>query len=474
MNHIQGLDRSQILLLPEAVDDFISEDNPVRFIDVFVENLPLVEMGFASAVVPSTGRPPYHPADVLKLYLYGYLNRVRSSRKLEMECRRNLELMWLMKKLTPDYKTIADFRKNNSAALKKVCRNFTLLCKDQDLFGGELVAIDGSKFLAVNASSRNFTHKRLKRAISHIDEKVEQYLRDLDVHDQQESSDKKLTVEELKKKIELLKEKKDLYEEKEKELQDSGENQISLTDPDSRSMMVGVGTDVAYNVQTAVDSKHHLIVDHEVTNHPTDQNELYPLARQAKETLQVDSLDVVADMGYYHGEHIKKCEDDSITVYTEKPETSANQKRGLFHKDLFVYDNNKDSYTCPAGKELRFRSMLDEGGRLTRYYVTPACRSCPLKSKCTRGEQRRITRWIHEDVLDRMRQRVREHPDMMKKRRCIVEHPFGTMKRWWDQGFFLMKGLPKVSGEMALTVFAYNLKRAIKVLGVRKLVAVVS
>jgi archaellum component FlaF (FlaF/FlaG flagellin family) len=382
--------------------------------------------------------------------------------------------MWLMKKLAPDYKTIADFRKHNSVALKKVCRNFTLLCKDQDLFGGELVAIDGSKFLAVNASSRNFTHKRLKRALQHIDQKVEQYLRDLDVHDQQESSGKKLTVEELKKKIQLLKEKKDLYESKEKELQQSGENQISLTDPDSRSMMTGVGTDVAYNVQTAVDSKHHLIVDHEMVNHPTDQNELYPLASKAKETLQVESLSVVADMGYYHGEHVKKCEDDNITVYTEKPETSANQKIGLFHKDVFVYDKQKDVYVCPAKQELRFRSMLDEDGRLTRYYVTPACRSCPLKPKCTRGVQRRISRWIHEDVLDRMRQRVREHPEMMKKRRCIVEHPFGTMKRWWDQGFFLMKGLPNVRGEMSLTVLAYNLKRAIKILGVPKLIAAIA
>jgi transposase len=475
MDYIQGSNRDQILLFPDAIDDFISPENPVRFIEAFVDSLNLQELDFRSAILSETGRPPYHPGDFLKLYLYGYLNAVRSSRRLEKESQRNLELMWLLKKLTPDFKTIADFRKNNTEALKGVCREFTLLCKDQDLFGGELVAIDGSKFLAVNANFRNFTHRRLKRALDHINEKVAGYLRDLDVHDQKEAPrEKKGTVEELRKKIKMLKDRRKLYESKRKEMEISGENQVSLTDPESRSMMVGVGTDVAYNVQAAVDEKHHLIVDHEVVNNPTDQNELAPMAGRAKETLGVEKLKVVADRGYYHGDHIKTCEEKGIMVYTDKPETSANRKHGLFPKDVFIYDKRKDRYRCPAGKELTYRFDSLELDRHIRYYVGTGCRGCPLKSKCTRSQSsRKISRWIHEEVLERMKKRVREHPDIMKKRREIVEHPFGTMKRWMDQGFFLMRGLPKVRAEASLTVFSYNLKRAMNVLGVPKLISAV-
>jgi transposase len=473
MDFIQGSAREQILLLPESIDDFILPENPVRFIEAFVDSLTLTKLGFKS--LPDTGRPPYNPADLLKLYLYGYVNSIRSSRRLEGECRRNLEVLWLLRKLSPDFKTIADFRKDNGEAIRSVCRRFTLVCREQDLFGGDLVAIDGTKIKAVNANWKNLSHRRIRKYLADIDEKISQYFKDLEFYDNQEASTHKtVTVKELKEKIKNLHKDRQYFERKREELDKTPDGQISLTDPDARSMLSNGVTDVSYNCQTAVDEKHHLIIDHEVVNHPTDQNELYPLATRAKETLQVDSLEVVVDMGYYHGDHIKKCEDDHITVYAEKPETSANQKRGLFHKDLFIYDNNKDSYTCPAGQVLHFRSMLDEGGRLTRYYVTAACRRCPLKAKCTRGEQRRVSRWVHEDVLDRMRQRVRKNPEMMKKRRCIVEHPFGTIKRWMNQGFFLMKGLPKVKTEFSLSVFSYNLKRAIKVLGTEKLIAAVS
>jgi transposase len=473
MDFIQGSSRDQIVLFPDSIDEYISEENPVQFIDVFVDGLDLVNLGFKS--LPATGRPPYNPSDLLKLYLYGYVNSVRSSRRLERECQRNLEVLWLMKKLTPDFKTIADFRKENTDAIRNLCREFTLLCKEQDLFGGELVAIDGSKFKAVNANYKNITHRRLKKYFQDIDEKVSQYFTDLDFYDEQESSTHKTaSVNELKQKINNLKKLRRRFEAQERDLDKSPEGQISLTDPDARSMYYDGRTDVAYNCQTAVDEKHHLVVDHEVVNHPTDQNELYGMAKKAKETLGADSLKVVADMGYYHGEEIKKCEEDNITVFTAKPETSANQKLGLFHKDLFIYDKTKDCYRCPANQTLKYRATYNEGGRMTRYYVTPACRTCPLKSKCTRGEVRKISRWEHEDVLDRMRDRMRENPDMMLKRKCIVEHPFGTMKRWMNQGFFLMKGLPKVKAEFSLTVFAYNLKRAIKVLGTQKLVAAVS
>ena len=473
MDFIQGSSRNQILLLPESIDEFITENNPVRFIEAFVDSLEIKKLGFKS--LPRTGRPPYNPSDLLKLYLYGYINAIRSSRKLERESTRNLELLWLLNKLSPDFKTIADFRKNNTQGLRLVCQQFTLLCKKQLLFGAEFVAIDGTKIRAVNSNDKNITTRRLKRDLENADRKIADYLRDLDFYDQQEASPhKKLTVKELKQKIKDLKDKKNLIENQEEKLRFSPDGQISLTDPDSRSMMMGGVTNVAYNCQTVVDEKHHMIVEHEVVNHPTDQNELYSMAKKAKKTLGVDQLDVVADRGYYNGHEIKKCEDDNITVFTQKPETSANKKLGLFHKGLFIYNSKEDSYRCPAGETLYFRSMLNERGRMTRYYVTPKCRTCPLKSKCTRGDQRRISRWEHEDVLDRMQKRVRENPDVMKKRRCMVEHPYGTIKRWMDQGFFLMRGIGNVRAEFSLSVFSYNLKRAINILGVKTLIQAVT
>lgn len=473
MDFIKGADRHQKLLFPEAIEDFITDENPVRFIEAFVHSLNLKKLGFKP--LPETGRPPYNPEDLLKLYLYGYLNSVRSSRKLERETHRNLEVLWLLNKLQPDFKTIADFRKDNIESLRRVSKQFILVCKHQDLFGSELLAIDGSKFRAVNNNEKNITERRLKRDLAEADEKISTYLKDLDFYDkQEESTHKKLTVKELKKKIDDLNKRKEKLDEKQEDLDYSPDGQISETDPDSRSMLSEGVTKVCYNVQTVVDEKHHMIIEADVTNHPTDQNELYTMARQAKDTLGCEKVNVVADRGYYNGHEIKQCEDDSITVFTEKPETSANKKLGLFHKGMFVYDAQKDSYQCPAGETLKFRSMLNEKGRLTRYYVTPACRTCPLKKKCTRGDQRRISRWEHENVLDRMKKRVQEHPEMMKKRRCLVEHPFGTMKRWMDQGFFLMKGLPNVRAEFSLTVFSYNLKRAINILGVKKLIQAVS
>ncbi|OVE76507.1 hypothetical protein BVX98_05875 [bacterium F11] len=473
MDFIQGTSREQILLLPESIDDFITEDNPVRFIEAFVDSLPLKKLGFKS--LPNTGRPPYRPADLLKLYLYGYTNAIRFSRRLEREANRNLELIWLLKKLKPDFKTIADFRKNNANSLQQVCRQFTLLCKEENLFGSEFVAIDGTKIQAVNSNQKNITERRLKRDLEAVDKKVSDYFRDLDFYDQQETSHhKKVSVKELKEKIKYLEKEKKKLEEQEDQLRSSPDGQISFTDPDSRAMMMGGVTDVGYNCQTVVDDKHHMIVEHEVINNPTDQNQLHAMAHRAKTVLGVKKLDVVADRGYYNGYDIMKCEEDNITVYTAKPETSANKKHGLFHKDLFIYDSKKDTYQCPAGETLIFRSVLNEQGRMTRYYVTSACRQCPLKSKCTRGEQRRLSRWEHDDVMDHMRERVRGKPDIMIKRKCLVEHPYGTMKRWWDQGYFVMKGLRNVRAEFSLSVFSYNFKRAINILGVKRLVQAVS
>jgi len=434
----------------------------------------MVELGFKSANLQSTGRPPYHPSDLLKLYLYGYLHKIRTSRTLEKASGNHLELLWLLKKLVPDYKTIANFRRFNSKAIRSVCRQFTLLCKKENLFGGELVAIDGSKFLAVNASTKNFSRKKLKVILDEIDRKIDRYLSDMDLQDEKESGTKDFSSEQLKAKMKNIEKKKKECEALLQQLEETGEKQISLTDPDSRSMPMGQGTDVAYNLQSCVDEKNQLIVEHDVVNDVTDQNQLSRMAKKTKATLDVEKLEVVADRGYYDGDEIKKCEDANITVYTQKPNTSANRKLGLFVKDDFHYDSKNDEYICPAKERLKFRSMLNEQGRWTRYYVTPACRTCPLKSKCTRGEQRRISRWVHEDVLDRMRERVRNRPDIMKIRRELVEHPFGTLKRWWDQGFFLTRGLGNVRTEASLSVLAYNMRRAINILGVQRLIQAVS
>jgi transposase len=475
MGYISGESRNQIYLLPESVDDYIGEDNPVRFLDAFVDKLELGELGFQHAVPAEVGRPAYDPGDLLRLYLYGYLNRIRSSRRLEKEAARNLEVMWLIRKLRPDFKTIADFRKDNSGAIKRVCREFTLLCQQLDLFGGELVAIDGSKFQAVNSKGRNFSARKLKQVIEEIDAKIEAYLKQLDQRDVEEARVAVPRAAEMKEQLERWRERKQVYENCQQQLQQSGEKQISLTDPDSRKMSMGHGSQIGYNVQVAVDAKHKLIVEHEVTNAVTDQGQLTPMAERAKRTLGVDRLEVLADMGYYDGAEVKKCEQQGIMAYIPKPLTSANTKLGLFGKERFHYDTDKDVYVCPAGEELRYRFGTKEKGRAIRYYSTSACGRCALKAQCTRNKRnRRITRWEYEDVLERMKQRVDQHPELMRQRKMIVEHPFGTIKRWMEQSFFLMRGKNKVSAEMSLTVLAYNLRRVITLIGVPPLIQAVA
>jgi transposase len=475
MGYISGESRNQIYLLPESVDDYIGEDNPVRFLDAFVDKLELGELGFQHAVPAEVGRPAYDPGDLLRLYLYGYLNRIRSSRRLEKEAARNLEVMWLIRKLRPDFKTIADFRKDNSGAIKRVCREFTLLCQQLDLFGGELVAIDGSKFQAVNSKGRNFSARKLKQVIEEIDAKIEAYLKHLDQRDVEEARVAVPRAAEMKEQLERWRERKQVYENCQQQLQQSGEKQISLTDPDSRKMSMGHGSQIGYNVQVAVDAKHKLIVEHEVTNAVTDQGQLTPMAERAKRTLGVDRLEVLADMGYYDGAEVKKCEQQGIMAYIPKPLTSANTKLGLFGKERFHYDTDKDVYVCPAGEELRYRFGTKEKGRAIRYYSTSACGRCALKAQCTRNKRnRRITRWEYEDVLERMKQRVDQHPELMRQRKMIVEHPFGTIKRWMEQSFFLMRGKNKVSAEMSLTVLAYNLRRVITLIGVPPLIQAVA
>jgi transposase len=476
MGYIEGEDRKQSLLFPEMLEDYISEENPVRFIDVFIEGLDLLDLGFLKAIAKDTGRPPYNPGDLLRLYVYGYLNRTRSSRQLEREAGRNVELMWLMRKLRPDFKTIADFRKENAAGIKKVCREFTVWCKRLELFGGELVAIDGSKFRAVNSSKRNFTQKKLRRMIREIDDKIDQYLKELDRQDKQEAGPQSLSREQLKEKIEGYKERRAQYEQLKSDLDQGGESQISLTDPESRSMRVGHGVEVSYNVQIVVDQKNKLLVEHEVTNEVIDLGQLSAMAKKAKETLGVETLEVVADRGYYNGEEVKACEQSGITAYVPKSNTSSNLKRGLFTKEDFIYEPDKDCYRCPAGKELSYRYQSLEQGRQMRTYQISGCKSCGLKSKCSINKKgiRAIKRWVDEAILEAMAHRIAENPEKVELRKNLAEHPFGTIKRAMNQGYFLMRGLNKVGTEVSLTILAYNLKRVINILGVRTMVEAVT
>jgi len=474
MHHIQGSDREQLTLFPEALDDYIAEDNPVRFLDAFVDTLNLALMGFGHAVLQETGRPPYHPADLLKLYVYGYLNRNRSSRQLEKEAGRNLELMWLLKRLTPDFKTIADFRRDNRQAVRQVCRQFTFFCRQLDLFGGEIIAIDGSKFKAQNSKGRNFTHKKLKRQIKELEKKIDEYLEELDQADEQEKDVPKPSAHELREKIEAMKRRRARLGAIQDELKESDQTQISLTDPDSRSMPVGGGeaTVVGYNVQLSVDSKHKLIVDHEVTTDVTDLGLLSHMAERAKQALGVAEMDVIADKGYYDGQEVKACLEEDITPYIPKANTSANRKRGLFTKEDFRYDPDQDCYWCPADQSLTFRFQTTEQEREIRYYSNPAaCRECGLKPQCTRNKRgRRITRWVDEHLLEAMQARVQAEPEKVGLRKQLAEHPFGTIKHSWNQGYFLMRGLEKVRAEMALTAMAYDLKRVIRILGVPRMI----
>ncbi len=473
MHHIDGIDRDQITMFPEALDDYIGPYNPVRFIDAFVGSLDLSSLGFQRVIHADTGRPPYHPGDLLRLYIYGYLNRVRSSRRLEKETNRNVELMWLLRRLIPDFKTIADFRRDNHKAIQKVCRSFTLFCRECDLFGGELIAIDGSKFKAVNSRRRNFSKRKLNSFIKKIDQQIEDYLNDLDENDELEAEVHKPTAEEIQEKIKSLKERKGNLGKLLDELEASGETQVSFTDPDSRSMPLGQnhGTQVGYNVQVSVDDKHKLIIDHDVTNQVTDFDQLERMAIRAKEILQVDELEVLADKGYYDGGQIKACLEEGITPTIPKANTSANRKRGLFTKQDFRYDQENDCYWCPAGEIMTFRFQTTEKDRQIKYYATSSCRACKIKHRCTRSKDgRRITRWVDEDLLDEMQRRIENNPDLLTRRKAIVEHPFGTIKLSMDQGYFLMKGIPLTSAEMSLSFLAYNIKRVINILGVPKMI----
>jgi transposase len=471
MSYVEGESREQRILFPEVLDDYISEENVVRFIDVFVDGLEMEELGFDRTAPKETGRPPYDPRDLLKLYIYGYVNRIRTSRTLERECQRNVELMWLMRKLRPDFKTIADFRKDNRKAFRGVFRQFVLLCKGLGLVAGELVAVDGSKFKAVNSGQRNFSQNKLEKRLKQIDQKVERYLDELDQADKEEKQ-AEISTEELKEKIARLKERKGRYEELLKELNATGNSQISLTDGDSRAMALTPRGEVSYNVQTVVDRKHHLIVEQDVTNEGLDNHQLFSMAQRTKQMLDQTELQVVTDMGYYNQEELKRCEEAGITAYVSKPIVSKNTARGLFGKEKFVYEPDRDCYRCPAQERLEFRFETQEGDKKFRYYWTKACPSCALKAQCTTDPRfHRIKRWEYEEILERIEQRIKANPLILKLRQQLVEHPFGTIKFWNDQRHFLMRGLEKVRAEFSLSTLAYDIKRALNIVGVKGLIA---
>ncbi len=463
---IEGENREQSTLFPERFDDYVGEYNAVRFIDFFIDGLDISGLGFKTEA-KDTGRPGYHPRTMLKIYVYGYLNQVHSSRRLEREAQRNVELMWLTGRLAPDFKTIADFRKDNGEAIRLVCREFVMLCRKVNLLTDTLIAIDGSKFKAVNNRDRNFTRTKMKRRLADVEASIDRYLDELD------SADEAAPVEQtqpIKDRVSALKEEMERLRKLEVRMLKAPDQQLSLTDPDARSLRHRGSGLVGYNVQTAVDTQHHLIVTHEVTNAFSDRRQLAKMASKAKAELEVDNLQVLADRGYYNSEEIRACEQNGIEALVPKPLTSNNKAKGQFDRREFIYKAEVDEYECPAGQRLTRRTRTSDKGLVIYRYWSSECQACPLKSRCTTGKERRVSRWEHEDVLERAQAQLDRRSDAMKVRRETVEHPFGTIKSWMGSTHFLTKTLDRVSTEMSLHVLAYNMKRAMRLLGPQRLI----
>jgi transposase len=468
---IEGENRSQSVFFPERLDDYIDEDNPVRAIDVFVDELDLKSLGFDDIEPEETGRPGYHPATLLKVYIYGYLNRIQSSRRLERETHRNIELVWLTGRLSPDFKTIADFRKDNGPAIRRVCSQFIALCRRLKLFSEALVAIDSSNFKAVNNSDRAFTEGKVRGRLQQLEESIARYLEELDRADRSPSLVTEQRTTHIKLKMRTIKKEMQRLKAIGKKLAEEPDRQLSLTDPDARCMATRSRSSpiVAYNVQTAVDAKHHLIVAHEVTNVGNDRSALSPMAEKARAAMGTEKLTAIADRGYFSGEQILKCEQNGINALVPKSLTSNNHAKGLFDKRDFEYLPKKNEYRCPAGQRAIHRFSTVEHDMVIHKYWSSACPRCPIKSRCTTGDYRRITRWEHEAVVDAAQRRLNENPWVSKVRRQTAEHPFGTLKAWMGSAHFLTRTLPRVSTEMSLHVLAYNMKRLLQMFGTQPL-----
>ena len=474
---IEGEDRRQATLLPDSLEDYVAEDNPVRVVDVFIDELDLEALGFSGVVPEQTGRPAYHPAALLKIYLYGYLNRIQSSRRLERETQRNIELMWLTGRLMPDFKTIADFRRDCGPAIRAACAQFIVLCRQFNLFTRAIVAIDGSKFKAVNNRDKNFTVAKVAKRIEQVEASIARYLAALDRADREDGDVAEAKTVRLKEKIEGLRRQMQSLREIGKQVEAAPDKQVSLTDPDARSMATsGKGTGiVGYNMQIAVDAEHHLIVAHDVTNVGSDRAQLTAMSRKAREASGCEEVTVLADRGYYNGDEVLACEGTGILPVIPKTQTSGNAKRGLFTVADFIYDAENDRYTCPAGEHLtKGKVRSDRRDNIDHYRNLTACLTCALKPRCTPDKVKRLKRWEHESVLDKMQARLDHMPEAMTIRRQTVEHPFGTLKAWMGSTHFLTRTLEKVKTEMSLQVLAYNMKRMINIFGVNPLMQAIA
>lgn len=469
---VQGADRHQFALLPDCLDDYVATDNPVRVVDAFVDELDLAALGFAGVVPAATGRPGYHPAILLKLYLYGYLNQVASSRRLEREAGRNVEVMWLTGRLVPDHKTIADFRRDSGPAIQAACAQFVVLCRHLGLLAGGVVALDGSRFKASNTRDRNFTPGAIRRRMEPVEAGIARYLAALDTADRQEDEVAQIRTTRIAERLDALRVRMRELQAMEKAVEAAPDRQVSLTDPDARAMATsGKGTGlVGYNVQAAVDTQHHLVVAHAVTNLGHDRTQLTLMSRRAQAAMGQDGLSVLADRGYFSGEEILACERAGIAVTLPRPLTSGAKADGRFGKQDFVYEPGADTYRCPAGERLPYRYTNVEGGLTLRRYWTTACGGCAIKARCTPAKERRVTRWEHEAVLEAVQRRLDADPGAMRVRRRTVEHVFGTIKDWMGATHFRMRRLGNVATEMSLHVLAYNLKRVIAILGAGPLV----
>ena len=463
MAHVTGQSRYQSTLFPEVLDEVVSIDDPVRVIDAFVETLDLAALGFSKVVAEEMGRPPYAPGDLLKLYIYGYLHRVRASRRLEAETRRNVQVMWLINRLTPAFKTNADFRKDHAEAIVRVCRAFIRFCREQSLFGAELLAIDGTKIAAVASRKQVMTPKRIAQMNAAIDRKIADYLASMDEADREEP-DAAGKPADVAAAIAALKAQKERLQGQAQDMTARGLKQMVMTEPQARLMRTPHGHAVAYNAQTAVDAEHKLIVAFDLTNEGNDHRQLYPMAVQAKQAVGADQVTVVADTGYSNGEHGALCEQDKITAIVPRPETVNPKGSQYFSRDQFSYDRESDTWRCPAGETLSLYKTSRT--KQKKEYTSRACGTCALKAQCTNTARRVIVRHFYEDGREAMHRRAVADPIWMKHRRETVEHPFGTMKWLMAGPRFLVKGLKKAKAELALGVLCYNLKRVTSILGV--------
>lgn len=477
MQHIQGISRNQLQM--SSLEDTISADNPVRFIDAFVGSIDLEKLGFTPRVLKAEGRPSFETQLFLKIYLYGYINGIRSSRRLEKECLRNLEMQWLLEAICPNYHSIADFRKDNPKALKQLFKLFVWFLKDSDLITGKTIAIDGTKSRAHNSKKANFNQKKIDKQLEYIEAKTQEYLDQLDQNDVQENS---TTLTNIQQKIARLKQNKINYQLLQEQLQASGEPQVSTTDPDARALLVqGQVVEVSYNLQAAVDDKHNLVVATHTINR-NDKNALSAIAIEAKENLEAKTLTVLVDKGYHNGRELETCKDNNITTIVAVPDQGKCNENGTQPEYLvskFIYNKENNTYTCPEGQTLttsgswhKKTGRTDQSGYQFQKYRTPACKTCLVKDQCTsRKGGREIDRSQYADAVEENHQRYKDNPQLYRKRQEINEHIFGTIKRKWGYNYTDLIGLEKVNGEHSLIMLVYNIKRSINILGVPDLIA---